>query len=107
MAVDDVVLGRESLSPFLREILCSSYFKHKTKNWVRSKINCRLGAQEPFLATVKRRKLAWFGHVTHHDSFLRRLGGRASSWLAQEMLKWTTSLSDIPAHARTAHNGLL
>ena len=27
-----------------------------------------MGPQEPLLATVKRRKLAWFGHVTRHDS---------------------------------------
>ena len=26
------------------------------------------GFREPLLATVKRRKLAWFGHVTRHDS---------------------------------------
>ena len=26
------------------------------------------GPHEPLLATVKRRKLAWFGHVTRHDS---------------------------------------
>ena len=31
--------------------------------WLRSKINCFVGPQEPLLATVKRRKLAWFGRV--------------------------------------------
>ncbi|KAH3852769.1 hypothetical protein DPMN_095287 [Dreissena polymorpha] len=33
------------------------------------------GPQEPLLATVKRRKLAWFGHVTRHD-FLRKTVGQ-------------------------------
>ena len=35
---------------------------------MQSKINFLAGPQEPLLATVKRRKLAWFGHVTRHDS---------------------------------------
>ena len=39
----------------------------------------RLGAeqdqlpQEPLLATVKRRKVAWFGHVTRHDSLSKTI----------------------------------
>ena len=40
---------------------------------VRSKINSLVGPQEPPLATVKRRKLAWFGHVTHHDSLSKTI----------------------------------
>ena len=32
-----------------------------------------MGPQEPLLATAKRRKLAWFGHVTHHDTFCRTI----------------------------------
>ena len=43
-----------------------SYLEHKMNDWVRSKINILLSPQEPLLATVKRRKLAWFGHVTRH-----------------------------------------
>ena len=38
-----------------------------TSFWV-SKINFLLGLQKPFQATVVRQKLAWFGHVTRHDS---------------------------------------
>ena len=38
---------------------------------VRSKINFLVGPQEPVLSTAKRRKLAWFGHVTRHDSLSR------------------------------------
>ena len=42
--------------------------EYKTNDRVRGKINFLVGPQEPLLATVKRRKLAWFGHVTRHDS---------------------------------------
>ena len=52
----------------LRKLLCISYLEHKTNDWVWSKINFPVGPQKPLLATVKRRKLAWFGHVTRHDS---------------------------------------
>ena len=52
----------------MRKVLCISYLEHKTNNWVWSKINFLVGLQEPLLATVKRRKLAWFGHVTRVDS---------------------------------------
>ena len=52
----------------LRKLLCISYLEHKTNDWVRSKINFGMGPQEPLLATVKRRKLAWFGHVSSRDS---------------------------------------
>ena len=45
----------------LRRLLCISYFEHMTNDWVRSKISFRVGSQESLLATVKRRKLAWFG----------------------------------------------
>ena len=50
------------------KLLRISYVEHKTIDKVRNKINFLVGPQEPLLATVKRRKLAWFGHVTRHDS---------------------------------------
>ena len=40
----------------------------KTNDWVQSKINFLVGPRESLLATVKRRKLAWFRHVTRHDN---------------------------------------
>ena len=52
----------------LEEIFCIFYLEHKTNDWVQSKINFLVGPQEHLLATVKRWKLAWFGHVTRHDS---------------------------------------
>ena len=45
-----------------------------------------MGPQQPLLATVKRRKLAWFGHVTRHDSLSKTIlqgtseGGRRRGW---------------------------
>ena len=45
----------------------------KIKDWVRSKINFFLGPQEPLLVTVKRHKLAWFGHVSHLDSLSKTI----------------------------------
>ena len=50
-----------------------SYLEHKTNDWVRGKINFLVGPQEPLLATVKRRKLAWFGHVTRHVSLSKTI----------------------------------
>ena len=55
----------------LSKLLHVSYLEHKTNDWVRNKINFLAGPQEPFLAIVKRRELAWFGHFTRHDSLSR------------------------------------
>ena len=52
----------------LRKLLCISYLEHKTNVLVWSKINIHVGPQEPLLATVKRKKLARFGHVTCRNS---------------------------------------
>ena len=52
----------------LRKLFRISCWKHETNEWVRSKINFLAGPQEPPLATVWRRKLAWFGHVTRRAS---------------------------------------
>ena len=37
------------------------------------KINFLVGPQKPFLAIVKRRKLAWFGHVTLDDNLSKTI----------------------------------
>ena len=52
----------------MRKLLRISYLEHKTNDWVRSKIDFLVGPQESLLATVKRRQLAWFGHITRHGS---------------------------------------
>ena len=45
----------------------------KANNWVRSKINFFVGPQESLQATVKRQKLAWFRHVTRHNSLSKTI----------------------------------
>ena len=57
----------------LRKLLRTSHLEHKTDDWVRSKINSLVSLQESLLATVKRRKLAWFGHVTRPDSLSKTI----------------------------------
>ena len=61
-----------------------------------------VGPQELLLATVRRWKLAWFGHVTCHDSLSKTvLQG------AKEMLDGQHQRVDVPAHGGSAHKGLL
>ena len=57
----------------LRKLLRISYLEHNTNDWVRSKINFFVGPQELLLATVKRRKLACFWHVTRHHSLSKTI----------------------------------
>ena len=57
----------------LRKLLRISYLDRKTNDWVRNKINSLMGPREPLLATVKRWKLAWFRHVTRHDSLSKTI----------------------------------
>jgi hypothetical protein len=57
----------------LRRLLRISYLEHKTNQFVRNTVSALVGPQEPLLATVKRRKLAWFGHVTRHNSLCKAI----------------------------------
>ena len=84
----------------LRKLLRISYLEHKINDWARSKISFLEGSQEPLLATVKRRKLAWFRHVTHHDSLSQTIlqgilvGGRRrcrqSKCCLDNIKEWTS-----------------
>ena len=65
----------------LRKFLRISYSEHQTNDWMTSTINFHVGPQEPLLATVKRRKLARLGHVTHQDSLSKSIGqGTELNW---------------------------
>ena len=69
---------------------------------MRSKVNSIVGPQEPLPATVKRRKLARFGHVTRHDSLSKtilsgHLGEWATLWSAEEMMDGQHQSVGIPA----------
>ena len=78
----------------LRKLLRVSYLEHKTNDLVWSKINFLIGLQEPLLAPIKRRKLAWFGHLTLHNNLSKAIiqgtleGGRHHGW--QRNAEWTT-----------------
>ena len=65
----------------MKKFLRIAYLEHKNNDWIRSKINFMVSPQEPLLATVKRRKLAWFGDVTRHDSLSKTiLQGTPVGW---------------------------
>ena len=83
----------------MRKLLRIFYLEHKTSIWVWSKINFLVGPEECLLAIVKRRKLAWFGHVTRHDSLSktilrgifgggRRCGRQKKRWM-DNIKEWT------------------
>ena len=56
-----------------RKLFRISYLKHKINDWVRGKINSLVSSQVPLLATVKRRILARFGHITRNDSLFKAI----------------------------------
>ncbi|GFS24369.1 endonuclease-reverse transcriptase [Elysia marginata] len=83
----------------LRKLLRISYKDHVTNESVRELVVAYVDPQEPLLATVKRRKLAWFGHVTRHDSLSktilqgavegkRRRGRQKKAW-CDNIKEWT------------------
>ena len=89
-----------------------SWRDHKTNDFVISQITSLAGPQEPLLATVKKRKLSWFGHVTRHNSLPktilqgtleggRRRGRQAKSWL-DNIEEWTRM--DSPTLIRRAED---
>ena len=84
----------------------SLVLEHKTNDWVRSKINLFVGPQEPLPAPARRRKLAWFGHVTLQDRLFkiilkgtlevgRRRGLERKFWM-DNIKEWT--FLPIPTH---------
>ena len=97
--------GRKKKDPGFRnqvpgEVLRISYLEHTTNDWVRRRVNFLVGPQEPLLATVKRRKLAWFGRVTRHDSLSkiilqdtlegwRRCDRQRKNWMVN-IKEWTS-----------------
>ena len=94
-----MVIGFRHLSITLLRI---SYLEHKTNEWVRSKINFLLGPWQPPLTTVKRRTLAWFGHVICHDSLSKTILQGTLPWTVGDAVVdagnagWTTSKSGHP-----------
>ena len=83
---------------------CSDLCGSCSDNWCRDR---NVVVKSVVIYPFKRRKPAWFGHVTHHYSFSGHHEGWAVPWLAEGMLDGQHQSVDIPAHARTAHKGLL
>ena len=90
-----------------------SYSEHKPNNWVQSKINFLVDQQEPLLATVKRRKLAWSGYVTYHDNLsktiLKRIleGGSAGEMPKSGRICPCQNCSQGPPAEKTVRGSLL
>ena len=105
-------------SKCLRKLLCISYLEHKTNDWVQSKINFFTGPQELLLATVKRWKLTYFGHVMCHDSLsilqctlegVQHCGQERKCWM-DNLKEWTSlPMSDClqQPHAEKTERGYL
>ena len=83
----------------LRKLLNIKYYEHKTNQYVLDTIKQLVGNQEPLLTTVKRRKLAWFGHVCRHNTLSktimqgttpgsRKRGRPRKSW-SDNVKEWT------------------
>ena len=82
-----------------RKLLGVTYRDRKTNAEIRQTVQNYVGSQEPLLATVKRRKLSWYAHLTRHDSLAktilqgtvqggRRRGRQRKSWL-DNVKSWT------------------
>ena len=54
-----------------RKILPISYKNHVTNKEVRAKIQQAIGPHEDLLSIVKRRKLQWYGHVSHSSGLAK------------------------------------
>ena len=74
-----------------------SWKDRKTNEFVRRGIKAQAGQQENLLGIVKRRKLAWFGHISRHNSLAKTVlqvtleGGRKSG---RQVKCWTDNLKE-------------
>ena len=95
-----------------RRLLGISWSDRKTNEFVLAKVAELAGPQEPLLATVKRRKLTWFGHVTRHNNLPktvlqgtleggRKRGRQMKCWM-DNVKEWTRM--DSPTLIRKAED---
>ena len=100
----------------LRKFPCISYLEHKTNGWINFLLGQQdqlpFGSAETFSGNCCETEtcMVWACHTSRqplqkHPS--GHLGGWATLWSAEEMLEGQHQRVDMPAHARTAHNGLL
>ena len=95
-----------------RRMLGISWKDRKTNEFVQRGIKARAGQQENLLGTVKRRNLAWFGHISRHNSLAktvlqgtleggRKRGRQVKRW-ADNLKEWTRL--DSPTLTRLAED---
>lgn len=56
-----------------RKLLGISYREQKTNDTAHNLLICLEGHHEPLLATVKRQRLVWFGHVVRHETLTKTI----------------------------------
>ena len=80
-----------------RKILHISYKDHVTNEEVRAKIQQAIGPHEDLLTTVKRRKLQWYGHVSHLSGLTKTIvqgtvkGGRRQG---RQRTRWEDNIKE-------------
>ena len=80
-----------------RKILHISYKDHVTNEEVRAKIQQAIGSHENLLTIVKRRKLQWYGHVSHSSGLAKTIlqgtvkGGRRQGRQRKRLLEFAKS----------------
>ena len=95
-----------------RRILGISWKDHKTTDFVHNTVKARAGPQESLVGLVRRRKLAWFGHITRHNGLAKmvlqgtleggRKRGRQTKCWADNLKEWTRI--DSPTLTRLAED---
>ena len=90
---------------------CARALVHKTSDWVWNNINFLVGSTGTSSGNCQETQIRMVRAchtprqpLQNHPS--RHLGGKATPWSVEEMLDGQRQRVDIPAHARTAHNGL-
>ena len=80
-----------------RKILCISYKDHVNNEEVCAKIQHAIGPHEDLLTTIKRRKLQWYGHVSHSSGLAKTIlqgtvkGGRRQS---RQRKRWEDNIRE-------------
>ncbi len=80
-----------------RRVLRISYKDHITNEVVRSRIKQAIGPFEDLLATVKRRKLRWYGHVSRSSGISKTIlqgtvqGGRKKG---RQRKRWEDNIQE-------------
>ena len=72
--------------------------ERKTDDWMQSNIKALVDPQEPLLAAVKKWKLTWLGHATHHDSLSKTIlqGILEGTMVGRGNAGWTESGHSCP-----------